>query len=250
MRTIQSSFVMIVLGVAVLACGGSEGESALQKSLPPPTKKLSDVKQGSATDKSPEELAEARKQAGFKSRDELAAENASAFEKGAREYVKTRMKDYRGLITDLRNSFERLEKESAKWAETKDPSKAFAKFEGKFKEDAKTLTKRYDEITGHGVEGGNTQVVLGKAFRAWEELANGLDPQIGKQEAFKQTLTDARKSLDEVVKALDEIEKDETLVTNKFQAGKEAKEEGAGESDPQAKANPSPSKGSPKKKGG
>ena len=104
-----------------------------------------------------------------------------------------------------------LEKAAAKWPEAQDAQKDFDKFAEKYKEGVKGLTERYDELTGRGAEGGNTQAVFSKAFRAWEDLNNDLNPQIAGQERFATVLQEIRQGFDDVEKAVDEIEKDESL---------------------------------------
>ena len=104
-----------------------------------------------------------------------------------------------------------MEKEAGKWAKAKDSAKAFEKFSKKFKERTKEFRSEYDTLTGHGAEGGNTQVLLGKAYRGWENLRAELGPKISEQERFAQVLGELRAQLAEVGKALGEIEKDEEL---------------------------------------
>lgn len=198
---------LLVSLALTIGCGGSgENPYAVKKE----TKSLSDLKQ-SQPEISPEEAEAKRKELGIKTNEEIAAENAAMFDKGAREYVKTRLEEYRELLADMRGDLESLEKEAPKWAAAKDPQAAFDKFSEKHGEWTKEFKKRYDTLTGHGAEGGNVQAVLGKAFRTWEELEGALGPEIGKAEQFASTLDAIRKDLDEVDKSLAEIEKDESL---------------------------------------
>lgn len=207
--------ILLSVSLAPLACGGGgEGESAIAKSMPKPTKSLKDLKQKSS-DMTPEELAEARRKAGFKSRDEIAAENAAEFEKSAREYIKTRMKEYKALLGDLRGALDSLEK----WSGGKNAAKGFDKFAEKYRESAKEITKTYDTLTARGAEGGNTQAMLGKAFRSWEDLNNDLSPELAGGDRLSTAIAEIRKSYDEVEKALEDIDKDESLVVNKFYKG-------------------------------
>lgn len=158
----------------------------------------------------PEELAEARKAAGHDSMDEIAAENAKMFEKGAREYIKTRLPEYRDLLTELRGYLDEIEKQAPKW---KDDA-AFAKFNDKYKESTKEFLKVYDTLTGEGVEGGNTQADLGWAIRAWEALNADLGPGVSDNEQLPVAIKDIRDRLDKVDAALNDIEQDETLEVN------------------------------------
>jgi hypothetical protein len=167
----------------------------------------------------PEELAEARKAAGHDSQAEIAAENARIFEKGAREWIKTRMAEYRDFLAEFRDHLDTIEKEAPKWKD----DKAFAKFDEKYKERVKTFVETYDELTGKGAEGGNTQAELGKAFRDWEALKDELSPGVADSERFPEILKAIRDTLDVVGKALDEIEADETLEINPLYKPKKKK---------------------------
>lgn len=158
----------------------------------------------------PEELAAARKAAGHDSMDEIAAENAKMFEKGAREYVKTRLPEYRDLIAELRGYLDDIEKQAPKW---KDDA-AFSKFGDKYKENTKAFLEVYDVLTGEGVEGGNTQADLGWAIRAWEALNADLGPGVADNEQLPVAIKDIRDRLVKVETALTEIEADETLEVN------------------------------------
>jgi hypothetical protein len=203
----KASHLLVSSFVLCVGCGGGgENPYAVKKE----TKSLSDLKQ-SSPEVSEEEAEKKRKELGIKTNDEIAAENAAMFEKGAREYVKTRLDEYKELLGEVRGDLDSLEKEAPKWADAKDPQAAFDKFSEKHAEWSKEFKKTYDTLTGHGAEGGNVQAVLGKAFRTWEELDGALGPEIGKNEQFKTTLDAIRKDLDEVEKALGEIEKDDSL---------------------------------------
>jgi hypothetical protein len=158
----------------------------------------------------PEELAAARKAAGHDSIDEIAAENAKMFEKGAREYIKTRAPEYRDLIAELRGYLDDIEKQAPKW---KDDA-AFGKFGDKYKESTKAFLETYDVLTAEGVEGGNTQADLGWAIRAWEALNADLGPGVAENEQLPVAIKDIRDRLVKVETALTEIEADETLEVN------------------------------------
>ncbi len=190
-------------GLALTACD-SERQEKLNTHKQ--TRDLKDVE----IEMSPEELANARKAAGHDSQDEIAAENAKLFEKGAREWIKTRMAEYRDFLSDFRDHIDTIEKEAPKWKD----DKAFDKFEEKYKPRVKTFIETYDELTGKGAEGGNTQAELSKAFRDWEALNDELGPGVGDSERFPEILKAIRDTLDVVGKAFDEIEADETLEIN------------------------------------
>ena len=97
---------MTLLMTAPVGCDSSDGEIPdkfkVEKIVP-----LSERKQ--KVTQTPEELAEIRKKSGFKSQEELAEENRKMFEKGAREYVKTRLKAYRQFLADLRGKLDEVE---------------------------------------------------------------------------------------------------------------------------------------------
>lgn len=167
----------------------------------------------------PEELAKVREGSEHSSADELAAENARMFEKGAREWIKTRMAEYRDFLADFRDHIDTIEKEAPKWKD----DKAFAKFDEKYKERAKAFVETYDELTAKGVEGGNTQAELSKAFRDWEALKDELGPGVADSERLPEILKGIRDTLDVVGKALDDIEADETLEINPLYSPKKKK---------------------------
>lgn len=208
----------------VTGCGGGGEKKSIADQIGPATKNIADVKADSKV--SEEELQRRRKEAGFVSKEEadakIAAENAKMFEKGDREYVKARLKEYRALTADTRTLLADIEKESGKWGAAKDPQKAFDKAAEGLKKRAKDLQKQIDKLSEKGIKGGNTQVILNKVFRPLEELDTALAPDLGKNEAFPKTLTDIRAALDEAEAAFTEIEKDETLVASKFAEGAEA----------------------------
>ncbi|MEE9385971.1 MAG: hypothetical protein V3V08_21375 [Nannocystaceae bacterium] len=162
-----------------------------------------------------EELAEARKKSGLKSRDEIAAENAAMFEKGAREYIKAREKDYARFTGEFRKMLDGLEKSATKWAASKKPQRAFDTYAKKAKPAGKAFKERYDSLTGRGAEGGNTQALLSKAFRAWDEGLRGLSLDMAKKDGFAAKLAEIRAELDKVDAAVLDIAKDETLVVSK-----------------------------------
>ena len=201
-----SKLATFVLCVPLIGCG--DQSSAIEKGMPPPTKSIGELKQAAPNEMSAEELKAARKAAGFKSRDEVAAENAAMFEADARKYVKERLKEYRALLADLRKHVDELEKSAEAWAKAKDPAPAIEKFKEKTREPKEALTKTYNDLTGHGAEGGETQVVLGQAFRGWEEAHGALDAEIVKSEEFKTAISDIRKRIDEVEAKLEAIEKE------------------------------------------
>jgi hypothetical protein len=234
-----------LLLATVTGCDGGEKKSIADQ-IGPATKSVGDIKAAPAV--SEEELAKRRKEAGFRTKEEvdaeLAAENAKMFEKGDREYVKARLKDYRKLTADTRKLLDDIEKEAGKWAAAKDPAKAFEKNGEALAKRAKELQKALDsdKLSDHGQKGGNTQATLNKAFRPLAELGGALGPELGKQPAFATTLKTIRDALTEAEAAFTEIEKDETLVASKF-AGKDGE---AGEAAP-AEDGAKPEKEAPKK---
>jgi hypothetical protein len=169
------------------------------------------------------------------------------FEKGDREYVKARLKDFRKLTADTRKLVDDIEKEAGKWSTAKDPQKAFDKSGEPLGKRAKDQQKALDKLSEKGTKGGNTQVLLLKAFRPLEELQGALGPEIGKDEKFAEALKTIRAALDESEAAFTDIEKDETLIASKFaKTGEEGADrrdgdEGAKPDDAKARPSPSPS---------
>lgn len=159
----------------------------------------------------PEERRKALRELGITPKEDIAAENAKMFEKGAREYIKRRLPEYRKLLDDLEKELEAIEKAAASWAEAKDPAAAHEAFRKKLGKRTAALTKRYDELTGHGAQGGNTQAILGKAYRTFERILEVLDPKVGQNPEFKALVQEVRTGIEKVRAALDEIEKDPTL---------------------------------------
>jgi len=194
------------LGATVVACDGERENPYAVK------KKSGAVDLHSYEEEmTPEELAAARKAAGHESMDEIAAENAKMFEKGAQEYIKTRMPEYRDLLKEMRGYLDKIEKQASKW---KDDA-AFAKFNDKYKKDVKAFLDDYDVLTGQGAEGGETQADLGRAVRDWEALNNDLGPGVADNEQLPKAIEDIRARLTTVEESLDKIEADESLEVNK-----------------------------------
>lgn len=224
--------VVVALSLTFVPACDSEPKKSIADQIGPATKNVADVK--GDTKVSEEELAKRRKEAGFVTKEEadakIAAENAAMFEKGDREHVKTRLAEYRKLTADTRKLLDDIEKDAAKWAAAKDPAKAFEKQAEDLHKRAKDQLKKLDELSEKGAKGGNTQVILNKAYRPLEELDGALGGELSKDPAFAETLKNLRAALDEADKAFTDIEKDETLVTSKFAEGAEdgdAKAEGA-----------------------
>jgi hypothetical protein len=195
----------LVIGLAACDSGQPKPEP------PPKTKNLSELKQTTKTDMSPEELEEARRKAGFADKDQLAEEGIAVMRKGEREYVKTRLVEHRALLKTMRGLIDRVEKEAPKWPKAKDPAKALEKFSTAYKEDVKAL----DEANKKLIEGGGSQIdvqaKLVGAFRSFEILNGDLAPELAAEEGFATAIADLRNELDEIDKELETIEKDDTL---------------------------------------
>ncbi|WAS92426.1 hypothetical protein [Nannocystis punicea] len=222
--------LMFALPWALMAAPGCDGgeRKSIAEQIGPPTKKVSELKQDSGV--SEEELARRRKEAGFKTKAEidaeLAAENAKEMEKVEREWIKTRLKEYKQLDVDTGKFIDDVEKEAGKWAAAKDPQKAADKGIKPLQDRFKALIKQIDKLSERSTKGGNTQASYNKLFRPLEEVVNNLGPAIASEAAFTEAIKNARTELEGINKALEEIEKDETLTTNKFKEGEgDAKEE-------------------------
>ena len=212
------AIVALSLFLGPLSGCDSGPKKSIAEQIGPPA---GDVKPPAAA-VSDEELQRRRKEAGYKTKDEvdaeLAAENAKMFEKGDREFIKARLKDYRKLTADTRKLLTDVEKETAKWTAAKDPQKAFAKTGEPLSKRAKDLQKQLDKLSEKGMKGGNTQAILNKDYRPLEELAAALSPDLGAQPAFAETLKTIRAALDEADAAFLDIEKDTSAEASKFVA--------------------------------
>lgn len=206
MRTVVALGLFVC--TAAFAC---DNTNRIEKDLPPAAKNLADMKQKPTSTASKAELEEARKKAGFKSYEEQLAEAKAASEHDSKLYIKGKLADYRKLVEAVRKKIDEVEKAATKWADAKDAQKQFDKFVEKYKKDASELTKSYDELTGKGLEGGDTQVIFADAMNDWENLRGDLAPDIAKQERFAPSLAELRAKLDKLSQALDAIEKDDTL---------------------------------------
>jgi hypothetical protein len=220
-------FALPLALASTLACDSGGEKKSIVDQIGPPTKKLSELKQDSGV--SDEEIARRRKEAGFKTKAEIDAElaeqNAKEMEKVEREWIKTRIKDYRKLTDDTKKYVDDLEKEAGKVAAAKDPQKALDKAGKGLVDRFKELIKTIDKLSERSTKGGNTQAEFNKLFRPLEELVNNLGPTSSTDAAFTEGLKNARTELETITKALDDIEKDETLEANKFHED-EAKAEG------------------------
>ncbi len=213
-----SVFGMCAVLVTLSACDAKEEEKPKYES-----RSLSDLDQNQAV--SDEEAAANRKAAGIKSDEEIAAENAAFFEKGAKEYIKTRLVEYRALVAELRAMVDDVEKAAPGWND-----KSWEKYSEKHKERAKKFFKTYMKLTGNGAEGGETQVSLGKAVRTWEDVDGALGPGVADKEEFTGGLKTIREELDKVDKAFEAIEKDESLKADeKYVPAKEGADDDEGE---------------------
>jgi hypothetical protein len=178
---------------------------------------------------SPEELAEARKKAGFVDPEEEKAKVAAEMEKGEREFVKTRLKEFRELNDDFGAKLDELEKGVTKFAAAKDSEKAFGKFKEKFMKPARGLMKTQAKLTDNNARGGRTNELLIMALRTWDDLLNDLSPDIADNERYPEIMKELREQQQKIGEALDDIEKDEDLVVNKFYKPGEEPAEGEGE---------------------
>lgn len=222
-----------VLSLLLLAGCDSGGEKkSIADQIGPPTKSLNELKQESTV--SPEELEKRRKEMGFVNKADKekaeAEQIAKEMEAGERAWIKTRLKDYRKLNEDTKKYLDDLEKEAGKWAAAKDPQKAFDKNGKSFQDRLKDLVKQIDKLSERSTKGGNTQAEYNKLFRPLDESMGGLGPEVSKDPAFTDLLKNSRTQLDTLDKALDDIEKDETIEANKFHEG-----EGEGEDAKDAK---------------
>lgn len=193
------------ISLCVLGCDPpKEGENlGIEKS-----KSIYDVKQKAKTEMSEEELKEARKKAGFKSQDEQLAEAKAMYNEMEKGFVKGRLKGYREMTKGLRAKLDAVEKQAPKWAKNE---AAFTKWAEKYKEEVKEFKKAYSELSEKGTRGGDLQVEIATLLSQWDAFNGDLGPKISEAEGFKKTLEALRTKAGEIEKALDEIEKDESI---------------------------------------
>jgi DNA repair exonuclease SbcCD nuclease subunit len=194
----------LVIGLAACDSGQPKAEP------PPKTKSLSELKQTTKTDMSPEELEEARRKAGFADPDQLAKENIEVMRKGEREYVKTRLAEHRALTKTLRGLVDRVEKEAPKWPKAKDPAKAFEKFAEGYKEEVKGFDAAYKKLM-EAATGIDVQAKLAGVKDSFELVTSDLGPELSTAEGFAAAVAKVRADLDAIDKELEAIEKDESL---------------------------------------
>jgi chromosome segregation ATPase len=211
-----------VLSLLLLAGCDSGGEKkSIADQIGPPTKSLADLKQESTVSK--EEQERIRKEMGFVNKadkeKEEAEKIAKEMEASERAWIKTRLKDYRKLNEDTKKYLDDLEKEAGKWAAAKDPQKAFDKNGKSFQDRMRELVKQIDKLSERSTKGGNTQAEYNKLFRPLDESVPNIGAQAASDPAFTDLIKNSRTQLDTLNKALDDIEKDETVEANKFHEG-------------------------------
>ncbi len=206
------SLLCATVCAAGLTLGAPACDSGQPKvEAPPKTKSITELKQSSKTEMTPEELEEARRKAGFKDKDELAEENINVMKKGEREYIKTRLADHRELTKTMRGLLDKVEKAAPKWGKAKDPAKAYEGFAEGYKEETKALAEKHNELIKGGGSQIDVQAKLVGVFRVFENLNGDLSPELAGEEGFQTALADIRKQLDEIDGDLEAIEKDESL---------------------------------------
>jgi len=158
----------------------------------------------------PQELAEARRKAGFRD-DDLAAEKAHAREQGGRQYVRQHLTAYRGLVRALRRSVDDIDRSARRWANSRDPQRSYRRWREARGRMFADLNKRYREVRREGVDAGSTQALIERIYGAWEDVHNDLGGDAAEQERFAAVIRELRDSLDAAELALDQIEHDEDL---------------------------------------
>ncbi|MBK9752804.1 MAG: hypothetical protein IPO88_04715 [Nannocystis sp.] len=158
----------------------------------------------------PEELAEARRKAGFRD-DDLAGEKALAREQGGRQYVREHLAAYRGLVKALRRSVDDIDRSARRWARARDPQRAYRRWRDARDHIVADLTQRYRELRREGVDAGSTQALVERIYRQWEDVHNDLGGDAAEQERFAALISELSEGLDAAELALDEIERDEDL---------------------------------------
>lgn len=206
MRSI-ALFCALIAPFGLTACD-SEKEPIVE---PSKSKGVGELKQASKNEMSKEQLQDARRQAGFKSNEEVMAEAAAKYKQEERAFVKGRLDEFRKLSKELRGRLAAVEKGAAKWAKAKDPDAAHAKWNEKYAKDNKKLMKSYRELTEKGSRGDEVATLLNNFITAWENLNGDLGGKITENEQFTPTMEALGKVLDELDAKLKEIEEDDTV---------------------------------------
>lgn len=178
---------------------------------PQKTNSVKKLKQTPKTNRTQEELLEARRKAGFKTNEEKRAEQIAKYEEMERAFVKGRIERYRKLLTNIGGSLDKVQKTASKWAKKKNPDVAFTKFNKRYKEDVRELVKTYRELSDKESRGGAVQISLRKVIIGWENLNNDLGPKIAEAGGFGTTLEGLRTQINGINKKLDEIENDDSI---------------------------------------
>ncbi|EDM78460.1 hypothetical protein PPSIR1_33134 [Plesiocystis pacifica SIR-1] len=202
-RSPRAAFALFPAFLALLACEPRENPYEVEYKGTPDLHKVDNTA-------SEEDLAKMREAAGHPTESDIAKENAAMFEKGAREYIKTRLPEYRDLVETMRGYLGDIEKKAPKWKD----DKAFGKFNEGYRKKFKDFRETYNKLTGNGIEGGNTQADISAAFRDLEQLNMDIGPGIADNEALPEAIKRINERLDKISASLDEIEKDDTLETN------------------------------------
>lgn len=205
MRTLVLSTALLA-PFALTACDSNK-EPIVE---PNKSKKPSELKQAKKTEMTPEELAEARKKAGFVDPEEQMAAARKQLEHEDKLFVKGHLDEFRKITKDFRGALDSVEKGAPKWAKAKDSDAAFGKFNEGYKKDNKALMKAYRELTSNGANGVGS-IKLNAFITDFENFNGDLGGKISENEKFASSLEALRKALTDVDTAIDEIEKDESL---------------------------------------
>ena len=196
--------------VAPLALAGCDTGQAPVVDESKQSKKPGELKQAKKAEMTPEELAEARKKAGFVDPEEQMAEARKKLEREDKMFVKGHLDDFRKITKDLGEALDSVEKGAPKWAKAKDSDAAFNKFNEGYKKDNKELMKAYREMTSNGANGVGS-IKLNGFITDFENFNGDLSGKISENEKFATSLEALRKALTDVNTAIDEIEKDESI---------------------------------------
>lgn len=196
--------------VAPLALTGCDTGQAPVVDESKQSKKPEELKQAKKSEMTPEELAEARKKAGFVDPDEQRAKAVEKLQREDKMFVKGHLDDFRKITKDLGAALNGVEKAAPKWAKAKDSDAAFNKFKESYKKDNKELMKAYREMTSNGANG-VASIKLNDFITDFENFNGDLSGKISENENFTKSLEALRQALTDVNTAIDEIEKDESI---------------------------------------
>jgi hypothetical protein len=180
---------------------------------PPPHVEVAAPARAQPAAMTPDELVETRRKSGFQDPAALAEERAAARERVARVYVRSHLAEYRGVVKQLRQSADEIDRAARRWLKAGDPQRAYERWRGGFRRRSERITVSYQRLVDDGIDGGQAQLLLAQAYRRWEDLKEDLGGNVAEDGRFAGLVAGLREALDAVARLLDDIEHDEELPT-------------------------------------